>query len=181
MKKLVLKTVLLTLVLGLFSLDNVKIAANKSESFLRYTLSHPMHESIGTTKDFICNAYYDANSKQISKIAVAATVASFDSQNSSRDSHALEVLEAIKYPKVTFVSSAIKDNGNELIINGELNFHGVKKEITIKADQVKSNSDIILKGDFYVSLDKFKVEKPSMMGVAVDDNLHMDFKIKFNI
>ena len=180
MKKIVFKSLVLVVLFGLFSFDNVKIAAVKGDSFLRYNLSHPMHESIGTTKDFICNAYYDNASKQITKIAVAATVASFDSQNSSRDSHALEVLEAIKYPKVTFVSTAVKDNGNELIINGELTFHGVKRDITIKADQTKSASEITLKGDFYVSLDKHKVEKPSMMGVAVDDNLHMDFKIKFN-
>jgi polyisoprenoid-binding protein YceI len=181
MKKFVFKALVVTVLFGLFSFDNVKVSADKGESFLRYNLSHPMHESIGTTKDFICNAYYDNVAKQINKIAVAATVASFDSQNSSRDSHALEVLEAIKYPKVTFVSTAVKDNGNELIINGELTFHGVKRDITIKANQTKTNSDITLKGDFYVSLDKHKVEKPSMMGVAVDDNLHMDFKIKFNI
>ena len=181
MKKFVFKALVVIVLFGLFSFDNVKVSADKGESFLRYNLSHPMHESIGTTKDFICNAYYDNVAKQINKIAVAATVASFDSQNSSRDSHALEVLEAIKYPKVTFVSTAVKDNGNELIINGELTFHGVKRDITIKANQTKTNSDITLKGDFYVSLDKHKVEKPSMMGVAVDDNLHMDFKIKFNI
>lgn len=181
MKNFVIKSILVLVVFGLFSFDNVKISAVKGDSFLRYTLSHPMHESIGTTKDFICNGYYDNVSNQITKIAVAATVASFDSQNSSRDSHALEVLEAIKYPKVTFVSTSIKDNGNELIINGELSFHGVKNKITIKADQTKSASEITLKGDFYVSLDKYKVEKPSMMGVAVDDNLHMDFKFKFAI
>jgi polyisoprenoid-binding protein YceI len=181
MKKLVLNTLMITLLFGLFSFDSVKVSADKGDSFLRYNLSHPMHESIGTSKDFICNAYYDNVAKQINKIAIAATVASFDSKNSSRDSHALEVLEAIKYPKVTFVSTSIKDNGNELIINGELNFHGVKRDITIKADQSKSASEITLKGDFYVSLDKHKVEKPSMMGVAVDDNLHMDFKIKFNL
>jgi polyisoprenoid-binding protein YceI len=181
MKKVVLNTLMITLLFGLFSFDNVKVSADKGDSFLRYNLSHPMHESIGTSKDFICNAYYDNVAKQINKIAIAATVASFDSKNSSRDSHALEVLEAIKYPKVSFVSSSIKDNGNELVINGELNFHGVKRDITIKADQSKSASEITLKGDFYVSLDKHKVEKPSMLGVAVDDNLHMDFKIKFNI
>jgi hypothetical protein len=102
---------MITLLFGLFSFDNVKVSADKGDSFLRYNLSHPMHESIGTSKDFICNAYYDNVIKQINKIAIAATVASFDSKNSSRDSHALEVLEAIKYPKVSFVSTSIKDNG----------------------------------------------------------------------
>ena len=181
MKKSILYTFVLTLVFGLCSFDNVKIAADKANSYIKYTLSHPLHESIGTSKDFICGAYYDNASKSLTKIAIAATVASFDSQNSSRDSHALEVLEAIKYPKVTFVSTSITENGNDVVIKGELTFHGVKKAMTINATQFKSATELTLKGDFKVSLDKHKVERPSMMGAAVDDNLVMEFKINFNL
>ena len=181
MKKSILYTLVLTLVIGLCSFDNVKIAADKANSYIKYTLSHPLHESIGTSKDFICGAYYDNASKSLTKIAIAATVASFDSQNSSRDSHALEVLEGIKHPKVSFVSKAIKEEAGDLTIVGELNFHGIKKDITIKAKQMASDKKIILSGSFNVSLDKFKVEKPSMVGVAVDDNLVMDFKTVFDI
>ncbi len=181
MKKSGLYILVFTVLVGLCSFDNVKIAADKANSYIKYTLSHPLHESVGVSKDFICNAYYDNVSKSLSKIAIAATVASFDSQNSSRDSHALEVLEAIKYPKVTFVSSSITENGNDVVLKGELNFHGVKKEMTINATQVKNSKELTLKGTFKVSLDKHKVEKPSMMGASVDDNLVMDFVINFNL
>lgn len=181
MKKTILYSLFLGFTVMLCSFDNVKLTLNKTDSFIRYTLSHPAHESIGITKDFICGGYYDNTSKKITKLVVAAAVASFDSQNSSRDSHALETLEGTKYPKVTFVSKAIKEEGNELIIVGELTFHGIKKDITIKAKQSESDKKIILTGSFGVSLDKFKIEKPSMMGVAVDDNLVMDFKTVFDI
>ncbi len=181
MKKSIIYSLFLGLTLMLCSFDNVKLKLNKTDSFIRYTLSHPAHESIGTSKDFICGGYYDNVTKKITKLVVAAAVASFDSQNSSRDSHALETLEGTKYPKVVFISNAIKEEGNEVIIVGELNFHGIKKVITIKAKQTESDKKIILTGSFNVSLDKFKVEKPSMMGVAVDDNLVMDFKTVFDI
>ena len=181
MKKSIIYSLFLGLTLMLCSFDNVKLTLNKTDSFIRYTLDHPAHKSIGTTKDFICGGYYDNISKQITKLVVAAAVASFDSQNSSRDSHALEVLEGTKYPKVSFVSKAIKEEAGDLIIVGELNFHGIKKDITIKAKQIASDKKIILSGSFNVSLDKFNVEKPSMVGVSVDDNLVMDFKTVFDI
>ena len=181
MKKSIIFSLFLGLTLMLCSFDSVKLTLNKTDSFIRYTLKHPMHESIGTSKDFICGGYYDNATKKITKLVVAAAVASFDSQNSSRDSHALETLEATKYPKVSFISKAIKEEGNELIIVGELTFHGIKKDITIKAKQSESDKKVILSGSFNVSLDKFNVEKPSMMGVAVDDNLVMDFKTVFDI
>ena len=181
MKKSIIYSLFLGLTLMLCSFDNVKLTLNKTDSFIRYTLDHPAHKSIGISKDFICGGYYDNTSKQITKLVVAAAVASFDSQNSSRDSHALEVLEGTKYPKVTFVSKAIKEEDGDLTIVGELNFHGIKKDITIKAKQIASDKKIILSGSFNVSLDKFNVEKPSMVGVSVDDNLVMDFKTVFDI
>jgi polyisoprenoid-binding protein YceI len=181
MKKILSYTLICVLALSIFSFDTVKISIDKSNSFIKYTLSHKLHESVGVTKDYICNAYYDGVEKKITKIAVAAAVASFDSQNSSRDSHALEVLEGIKYPKVTFVSSGIKQEGNALTINGEMNFHGVKRNMTILATQVQTDKTITLKAEFPVSLEKFKVERPSMMGYEVEDNLQMEFKAVFNL
>lgn len=181
MKKSIIYSLFLGFTLMLCSFDNVKLTLNKTDSFIRYTLDHPAHKSIGTTKDFICGGYYDNTTKQITKLVVAAAVASFDSQNSSRDSHALEVLEGTKFPKVTFVSKAIKEEAGDVTIVGELTFHGIKKDITIKAKQIASDKKITLSGSFNVSLDKFNVEKPSMVGVAVDDNLIMDFKTVFDI
>ena len=181
MKKSIIYSLFLGLTLMLCSFDNVKLTLNKTDSFIRYTLDHPAHTSIGTSKDFFGNCYYDNSTNKIVKIVIAAPVASFDSQNSSRDSHALEVLEGIKHPKFSFVSKAIKEEAGDLTIVGELNFHGIKKDITIKAKQMASDKKIILSGSFNVSLDKFKVEKPSMVGVAVDDNLVMDFKTVFDI
>jgi polyisoprenoid-binding protein YceI len=164
-----------------FSFDSVKISADKKDSYIQYTLEHKLHQSVGVSKDFICNAYYDNESKSLVKIAIAVAVGTFDSQNSSRDSHALEVLEAIKYPKVTYVSKSIKTEGDKLTISGDLDFHGVKKPMTIIGTQSKTNDGIVLKGNFEVSLDKFKVERPSMMGFPVDDNLKMEYKVSFKL
>jgi hypothetical protein len=104
MKKILSYTLICVLALSIFSFDTVKISIDKSNSFIKYTLSHKLHESVGVTKDYICNAYYDGVEKKITKIAVAAAVASFDSQNSSRDSHALEVLEGNTIAQMAYKS-----------------------------------------------------------------------------
>jgi polyisoprenoid-binding protein YceI len=55
---------------------------------------------------------------------------------SGRDEHlqAADFFDAAKYPKFTFKSKSFKKSGkNEYAVVGDLSFHGVTKEITLKA------------------------------------------------
>ena len=90
-------------------------------------------------------------------------------------------IKAVDIDKTTGETEAIKEEAGDVTIVGELTFHGIKKDITIKAKQISTDKKITLSGSFIVSLDKFKVEKPSMLGISVDDNLVMDFKTVFDI
>ena len=82
----------------------------------------------------------------------------------------ITLMEFIDFQKDLFVRSPEKDKMAKEI-----------KDITIKAKQISTDKKITLSGSFIVSLDKFKVEKPSMLGISVDDNLVMDFKTVFDI
>jgi len=84
------------------------LRADKTKSYLSYSANHSLHAWTGTSKKVDCLLIYDEETKTFKKVAVSTNVADFDSKNSSRDGHALEVLEAIKYPKVTFGSTAIE-------------------------------------------------------------------------
>ena len=111
------------------------LRADKSKSFLSYSANHALHAWTGTSKKVDCLLIFDADTKTFRKVAVSTNVADFDSANSSRDGHALEVLDAIKYPKVTFGSTAIEPlKDGKLKISGKLNFHGKAKDITFEAD-----------------------------------------------
>ncbi len=71
------------------------LRADKTKSFLSYSANHTLHAWTGTSKKVDCLLIYNEETKTFKKVAVSSNVADFDSKNSSRDGHALEVLDAI--------------------------------------------------------------------------------------
>jgi polyisoprenoid-binding protein YceI len=156
------------------------LRADKEKSFLSYSANHTLHAWTGTSKKVDCLLIYDEETKSFKKVAVSTNVADFDSKNSSRDGHALEVLDAIKYPKVTFGSTAIEPiKDGKLKISGKLNFHGKSKDITFDVDYKLTDKDINVSGGFPVSMTEFEVERPSFMLIKTDDSLEIKFNIVF--
>ena len=83
---------------------------------------HPLHEWTGTSRAVNCIIIYNPTNDKIETAAVSIALSSFDSKNANRDSHALEVLEAIKYPTVKFTSQTIREDGNTLYRRRKSNF-----------------------------------------------------------
>ena len=88
-------------------------------------------------------------------------VRDFDSKNSNRDNNALEILDVLQFPKIEFFSDKIESNRTEIF--GELNFHGTKLNTEIIAEAIMEEDNLILKGDFDISLSAFEVPLPSFM------------------
>jgi polyisoprenoid-binding protein YceI len=156
-----------------------KLTADKGLSTITYTMVHPVHTWDGVSKDVTCNIAFDEKNNLITQVGVSAPISSFDTNNASRDSHAMEVLEGIKFPKVTFLSTKIEPSGNDLNISGNLTFHGVTKPITFKATRTNSSTNMTVAGNFVVKLTEYSVEKPSLMTVPVKDDMAMKFSVVF--
>jgi polyisoprenoid-binding protein YceI len=161
------------------NVDSRKIVADKKTSTVTYAMSHPAHDWEGVCKDVNAVIVYDDNTKAISQVAVSLKVDAFDSGNANRDSHALEVLEGLKYPKVTFTSSKIKSDNTTLTAEGNLNFHGVTKPMTITVTRTDSDKRIALDGKFEVLLSQFQVDRPSLFGLKTKDEVKLSFKVFF--
>ncbi len=157
-----------------------KLVADKAQSVVSYSAKHPMHEWGGTSHDVAAAVTYNDEIKQVDAVAVSIKVASFDSGNSNRDSHAMEVLEGIKYPNVTFVSSNVKagENGT-LIAVGTLTFHGVAKPMTLQATRKDASGKMILTGEFPISMTAHNVERPSFLGMKTEDQMALRFTAVF--
>ncbi|MEY3323270.1 MAG: hypothetical protein RLZZ417_2853 [Bacteroidota bacterium] len=163
-----------------FTFVDQTLRADKSKSYLSYSANHALHAWTGTSKKVDCLLIYDGDTKTFKKVAVSTNVADFDSENSSRDSHGLEVLEAIKFPKVTFSSTLIeKLKEGKLKISGKLNFHGKSKDITFEGDYKLTDKELTVTGGFPVSMTEFEVERPSFMLVKTDDILEIKFGVVF--
>lgn len=157
----------------------VKIfTAIKGESTLNYRLVHPMHVVHGVSKDFQCKVTTNGDTSRV-HVAVSAKVASFNSGNSNRDSHALEVLDALKYPQVTFVSDKVvpMENRSRYQVTGQLTFHGITREISFPVIPKRADHKINVRGGFDINLSDYKVTRPSLLGVAVKDKLTISFDL----
>jgi polyisoprenoid-binding protein YceI len=158
-----------------------KIVADKSVTEVSYKMVHPLHEWTGTSKEVNCIMLYNLSENKINGVAVSILLSTFDSKNSNRDSHALEVLDGIKYPTVKFVSNDVQQRGNEITIAGNLTFHNVTKAIIIKAQRKDDINRLTVAGTFDVNITHYKVETPSLMGFKTDENMKMNFSVVFTL
>ncbi len=155
--------------------------ADKSGSFIKYKLTHPLHEIEAVSKDAYCAIDADVKAKLIKDVMVQVPVSSFDSGNSNRDSHAMEVVEELYYPDARFISSSVTQKGDSLQIWGNLTFHGITKQIYIPAYANWTNNTLTVTGKFDISLTEFKIKRPSLLLIPVNDDLKFWFTQNFNI
>lgn len=156
-----------------------RLCAVQGESILKYQLWHPLHATTGSTQEFLCEIELSEDTQAIQAVRFVADVTSFDSGNSDRDARALELIEAQRYPEVSFQSSSIDTFGDDLYVSGELCFHGVTKNISFYAKHNVMGSKLIVKGTADVSLTQFQVERPALLMIRVNDELKISFTMTF--
>lgn len=153
----------------------------KDETSVTYILKHPLHQMESTSKEINCRIEIDPIKKEIKAVSAQIDVMTFNSGNSNRDSHAMEVIDAITYPDVMFSSTSIVQNGDSLKVTGNLTFHGITKTIVIAAATKWPPNRFVVNGAFDISLTEFKVERPSLLMVKCDDTLRFTLIAVFKL
>ena len=150
---------------------------NSENSFITYEASHFLHDWSGTNQNV--RGLLIGNHDFFKKIAIAMYVRDFDSKNSNRDNNALEILEVLQFPKIEFFSEEIEWKDNEIKFGGELNFHGIelRKKITAKANLKQNN--LLLDGNFDLTLSDFEVPLPSFMLRKMKDEIIIKYQLYF--
>jgi len=133
-----------------------QIRADKSLSSLTYAMKHALHAWTGTSREVACAAETDAGGR-ITRVAATVRVKSFDSQNSNRDAHMLEVTDALTYPNITFSSNTVTPETDGYLVRGNLSFHGVTKPFETKVTESKKNGRRIITGRFIFLLEDFGI------------------------
>ncbi len=171
--------VLCLLVTAAASGQTKAVEAIKDESSITYRINHTLHHIEATSKDGWFRVELDPTKKEIQSVTAQVDVMTFDSGNSNRDSHAMEVVESIKYPDVTFASTSVTQNGDSLSVAGQLTFHGVKKDIVMTGAAKWSQNKLDVQGSFEVSITGFKIERPALLMIPVDDALRFSLHATF--
>ena len=152
---------------------------DKKNSSITYAMNHVLHSWTGTSKELNGAVQITANGK-LEKVAIVAKVGSFDSENSNRDAHMMEVTEAIKYPNISFYSTSITEvKPGEVEVKGVLQFHGVNKETSFKATTSSKGAVSKVTGEFIFLLEDYKLERPSFMLNKVDNEVKVNFEVNY--
>ncbi|PPH51060.1 YceI family protein [Rathayibacter sp. AY1E2] len=71
-----------------------------------------------------------------SKVEATAEVASVNTNEPNRDGHLRtgDFFEAEKYPEIHFVSTAVRPNGDDFLVDGELTIKGTTKPVTFEVE-----------------------------------------------
>jgi polyisoprenoid-binding protein YceI len=151
------------------------------KSTITYHMRHKLHEWDGVSDILKVQANWENASptNKITKIAISTKVSSFNSGLSNRDSHMIEVLDALTYPNIIFNSTSILYNQNDLLVNGQLQFHGVTKQISFNAKQIDKEGKVFFEGIFPILLEDFKVKRPSLLFVKAENEIQIKFKLNF--
>ena len=167
------------LVLGQPNSTDERWSIDKNSSEIIYSGKHFLHAWSGKNKKINGLLFIDQASNEVNKIAVLLYVNDFDSGNSNRDSHSLEVLNALEFPEIRFYSENIISDNNSITFKGNLEFHGktVSKDILTVVN--RKDNKIQLEGDFKISLNEFGIKAPSFMLAEIEDLIDLSFSLEF--
>lgn len=152
-----------------------------NNSSIKYTMRHKLHEWEGVSKEVKVATKWNEQKNEIEQISIVVGVASFNSGLSSRDSHMLEVLDGLTYPRILFSSTSVQYTTDGILVKGKLQFHGIEKQVEAKVKMEKINNKMVFMGRLPILLEDYKVERPSLFFVKVENLVQVDFQVGYKL
>ncbi len=153
----------------------------KDKTSITYKIVHPLHEIEATSSEVYAKIEADVEKKEIKSVSTVIDVMTFNSGNSNRDSHAMEVIDALTYPEADFTSTNIQQSHDSLTITGKLLFHGVTKEVTLYALSDWATDTLKIQGKLTTTLTEFNIDRPSLLMIPVKDSLWFTLSAMFKL
>lgn len=142
------------------------------QSTITYHLTHPLHRVDGVSRAArgkgLCQ-------NDVCSFLIAAPVNSFNSGDSNRDLHMLEVTRGALYPLVTVRTTLPQAELKPGPIHADLEIQFSGQTVTYKgvAFQAVAAADggIRITGTIPATLSAFKVPPPKLLGIAIHDDM----------
>ena len=143
---------------------------------IQYAAKHPLHafeaNSEAAKGKVACSA-------SRCEILVAAPVKSFDSANSNRDAHMLEITKGIQFPLVSFRAD-FAPNATPTELSGEVEFAGRKHALTLAHLQWQGDATHPrVTADGVFQLQDFGIEAPALLGVPMSQDIALKINAEF--
>ena len=170
-------------VLLLLALSSLATAADSQwllkESTLTYHVSHPLHQTDGVS--------HAARGKAICHegqcdFLIAVPVKSFDSGDSNRDLHMLQVTRGAEFPMVTVRTRLPQSAAHSSTIKADLEIQFAGQTAQYKQVQfqvVTQGNENHISGTIPATLADFKIEPPSLLTLPVKNEIPINVEMSW--
>ena len=171
----------LVIALAAAQLAGRTLALEPAQSTVRFHVNHKLHKVDGQARTVEAKAAVGPDGRVLAMVRIPVT--SLDSGDANRDANMREVLDVARYPFIVFkgvgnVSDTSPGASTEVTLKGELDLHGVKQPVEVPARvEVAKDGTIRLRGTTHISLEAFRIERPSLLLVKLDDDCRIDLDI----
>ncbi len=171
------KTLLFSLLISVNLCSQEFWEIDSNSSFIKYSGNHFLHNWDAQNDEI--SGLLNIENGTIDNVGVIAKVKDFNSGNSSLDSNAMRVVEALKYPNVIFRSSLIEQNDDRVYLEGILEFHGIKQNLKVEGKIESLEDKIKINMGFIIKLSDFEIKRPSLLLRKVEDEILVEINLNF--
>jgi hypothetical protein len=176
MRKKSLPLFLLLALPNLFAADHQWVL---KQSTLTYHVSHPLHQTDGVS--------HAARGKGICHegqcdFLIAVPVKSFDSGDSNRDLHMLQVVRGGQYPLITVRTHLPEDAEALATISADLEVQFAGQTVQYKQiafQHATKGSDTLIIGTTPLTLTDFKIDPPTLLALPVKNEIPVRMEMKW--
>ena len=174
------------LLIGFLLLSGPALAAADSQwvlaqNTLTYHVSHPLHQSEGVS--------HAARGKGVCHdgqcdFLIAVPVKSFDSGDSNRDLHMLQVTRGAQYPIVTVRAHVPESASTLATINLDLEIQFAGQTVQYKQvpfQRVAQGNDTRITGAIPATLTDFKIDPPSLLTMPVKNEIPIRVELTWHL
>jgi hypothetical protein len=166
-----IKVLIAFVLLGVPSFAQTGSQWDLEQSTLTYRVSHPLHQVEGVSHmahgKGVCHAGQ-------CDFLIAVSVRSFDSGDSNRDLHMLQVVRGGGFPIVSVRTHLVETAATESTIHADLQvqFAGQTAEYKQVVLQEKTRGDEIqISGTVPATLSDFKIDPPSLLAIRIKNEI----------
>lgn len=113
-------------VAGIWDIDS-------THSDVSFSIRHMMVSKVRGRFNNVSGRLVTATDLLDSSVTADIDVNSFDTGNAQRDEHirSADFLHAAQYPTMTYRSTGIRRDGDDLVVDGELTLHGITRQVPL--------------------------------------------------
>jgi hypothetical protein len=146
------------------------------KSTLTYRASHPLHQTVGVSRDARGKAI--CHERQCDFL-IGVPVKSFDSGDSNRDLHMLQVTRGAEYPIISVRTRLPEQAAPSAMVKADLQIQFAGQTVEFKEisfELMRQGREIHVTGTIPATLTDFKIPPPSLLSIPIKNDIpiHVD-------